>query len=122
LNVDLSAIDEDDDPVTFFAQVVGSREIPSGSTITDQLNGTATLQWRTTAENAGIHRLRVGAFDDGGGSSVADFVIAVCREIDDILSQSNTIAAIFEGELGTLCRTTDRNGDLRISAADLVGR
>jgi hypothetical protein len=81
LNLKLSATDPDGDPIVFFAQAAGDIDVPPGSQIEDHHNGTATFRWPTKREHAGLHRLRVAAFDEGGGEVVQDVTLAVCSRI-----------------------------------------
>jgi hypothetical protein len=119
VRLDFSATDPDGDPITFFAQVVGGTDVPPGSSIEDHHNGTATFQWPTKLEHAGLYELRVAAFDEGGGEVFHDVTIAVCSEVADDASAPAVIMGIFSPLAGA-CTAADRNGDQRVTAADLV--
>jgi len=119
LQLNFSATDPDGDPVTFFAQVVGGTDVPPGSSIEDHHNGTATFQWPTRLEHAGLYQLRVAAFDEGGGEVFHDVTLAVCHEVADDVSEPAVITGIFSPLAGA-CSAADRNGDQRVTAADVV--
>jgi len=121
LTVDFSATDPDNDVVVFFAQEAETTDIPAGSGIIDHRNGTATFTWSTKLDEVGVHRLRVGAFDAGGGEMVQDVTIAVCSRIVHDGNLSGTLRALFDSDLPALCRDADLNHDGALTVADMVG-
>jgi hypothetical protein len=119
LQLPLAATDPDGDPITFFAQVVGGTDVPPGSSIEDHHDGTATFDWPTRVEHAGVYQLRLAAFDEGGGEVFHDVTLAVCNEVEDAATQEAIIRGVFAAFSGA-CNAADRNGDQRVTAADLV--
>jgi hypothetical protein len=77
LTLTLTAHDPDGDPIYFFAQTKDGMDVPTGSTITDNFDGTATFVWPTTAAQVGDYVLRVAAFDEGGGEQFQDLTISI---------------------------------------------
>jgi len=77
LTLALSARDPEGDPISFYAQVKDGRDVPPGSVITDNHDGTATFMWPTRPEHVGTTVLRVAAFDEGGGEVVQDVTLTV---------------------------------------------
>jgi hypothetical protein len=122
LTLDFAATDPDRDPVVFFAQVVGGADIPSGSSIEDHRNGSATLTWPTTPEQIGTCPMRVAAFDEGGGETMHDFTITVCDRVVTDDGLPGIVAAIFESgsEPPPTCHDAELNHDGAITAADVV--
>ncbi len=120
LTIELGADDPDGDAVVFFAQELGGLDVPRGSEITDHHDGTATFRWPTKPENAGLHHVRVAAFDEGGGEVFHDVTIAVCSRIVHDGTLPGVLGALFETEPPAPCRDADVNGDGAVSAADLV--
>ncbi len=116
--LNITAADPDGDPVVFFAQELNTLTIPKGATIADHRDGSATLDWPTRLEDVGVHRLRIAAFDEGGGEVVHDMAIAICNRIDDDASDSGVIRALFEPGPPAPCTAADRNHDGVVSAAD----
>jgi hypothetical protein len=77
LTLDFTATDDDGDPISFFAQVVGAFDVPPGADMTDHHDGSATLRWMPRPEDAGPWVLRVAAYDEGGGQTLQDVTITV---------------------------------------------
>jgi hypothetical protein len=84
LTIDFSAHDADGDAISFFAQEKDGVDVPPRSTITDHHNGTATFQWSTTPQDAGDRKLRVAAFDEGGGEMFQDVKITVFTDASSV--------------------------------------
>lgn len=120
LTLDLRASDWDDDPIAFFAQTPGGKDVPPGSEITDHHDGTATFRWPTRIEHTGIHHLRVAAFDEGGGETVQNVSIVVCNRLSRDGNLAGVLSAVFEPDWQALCRDTDLNRDGVVTAADLI--
>ncbi len=120
LEVSFAAGDPDNDWITFFAQTVGGLDVPPNSVIQDHRDGTATFRWKTRLEFAGVHRLRVAAFDGGGGEVFDDLRIAVCSRIETDSSLGAVLSDVFDASLPIQCRSTDVTGDGAVSAADVV--
>jgi hypothetical protein len=120
LDLRLSATDPDGDPIVFFAQTLGALDVPSGSIIEDHHDGTATFRWATKPEDAGIHVVRVAAFDEGGGETFDDVTVAVCSRIVADGDLQGVQSALFETEPPAACRDADLNHDGMITAADMV--
>jgi hypothetical protein len=120
LQLPLAATDPDGDPITFFAQAVDGTDVPPGSSIEDHHDGTATFDWPTRIEHAGLYQLRVAAFDEGGGEVFHDVAVAVCNEILEERSDDAVIEGLFEPSLPLACTAADRNADGRVTAADLA--
>lgn len=114
------ASDPDGAPVVFFAQEAGQADTPRGADIVDSRQGTAAFEWPTKLEDVGGHRLRVGAFDEGGGETVDEFTIAVCSRIVADGNLDGVVTALFTAEPPAACRDADLNHDFVISAADVV--
>jgi hypothetical protein len=77
LTLALTAHDPDGDPIYFFAQTKDGMDVPTGSTINDNYDGTATFVWPTTTAQVGDYVLRVAAFDEGGGEQFQDVTISI---------------------------------------------
>jgi hypothetical protein len=74
---EFSADDPDGDSIYYFAQEIDAMDIPPNAEMIDHRDGTATFEWATTDESVGALRLRVAAFDEGGGQDFHDVVITV---------------------------------------------
>lgn len=93
LTMTFTAQDPDGDPVYFFAQTKGGMDVPSGSTITDNYDGTATFEWKTRPTDVGSTVLRVAAFDGGGGEDLQDVRITiVARECPGDCDNDGTVS------------------------------
>ncbi len=82
LELPMSAADPDGDPVSLFFQEVNTISIPEGATVRDDRRGNAVLSWRTKVTQVGLHRLRVAAFDEGGGEVFQDVLVRVGASAD----------------------------------------
>jgi len=122
LEIDFEATDPDDDPLTYFAQERGGRDVPIGSEMRDHHDGTATFRWPTRPEHAGTHMVRVAVFDEGGGEELVDIEIAVCARVIEDGDAAGVIEGLFNDAppVPPACRAADANGDGRITAADLL--
>jgi hypothetical protein len=120
LTVELTATDPDGDPMTYFAQMPGTIELPAGSRLEDHHDGTATFVWPTTPDSVGTYRVRVAVFDEGGGEAVQDFSIAACPRIVAADGLTGVMHALFDSTLPVSCSQADLNRDGIVSAADLV--
>ncbi len=120
LILQFSANDADGDAIVFFAQMVGGLDVPPGSQITDNHDGTATFTWSTLREQAGLYRLRVAAFDEGGGESFTDVSIALCAQVVDDATLPDIVNALFDSHTPVPCQEADRNQDGVLSAGDII--
>ncbi len=120
LTAGFSATDPDGDSIVFLAQERGALDVPQGSEIQDHHDGTATFTWRTKPEHAGVHMLRVAAFDEGGGEVFHDIAIAVCSRIVHDGSVPGVLDALFAADPPAPCRDADLNGDGAVSAPDVI--
>ncbi len=120
LTLQFAASDPDGDAIVFFAQEVGTTDLPRGSDMLDHRDGTAILTWPTEPQDIGVHHLRVAAFDQGGGETVQDVTITVCDHIVDDGTLPGVLAALFEAASPAPCHDADGNHDGAITAADVV--
>ena len=121
LRLTYNATDAERDPISFFAQLIDGLDVPMGSYMTDHRNGTADLDWTTNPSNIGTHRVRVAAFDEGGGETFVDTTIVVCGTVVEPGDFRGLIGAIFSPDDPLICQSeADLNGDGLVSAADLV--
>lgn len=119
LALEFRASDPDGDHVLLFAQAVGAMDVPPGSEIEDHRDGTASFRWATLVEQFGAYRLRVAAFDEGGGEDFDDFDIAVCRQLTEGSDLHAVLTALFAGDLA-VCSDADVNQDGAVTAADVI--
>lgn len=119
LELVFTATDPDNDPISFFFQLDGSDDVPPGATVDDHHDGSATFHWPTAPAQAGHYTIRMAAFDEGGGETVAQFTIQLCNRPPPADVALGVSEAIFEAP-DVPCLDADRNGDLRITAADLL--
>ena len=133
LTVNFAAHDPDGDPISFFAQEKDGIDVPAGSTITDNYDGTATFTWPTRPEDVGDHALRVAAFDEGGGEMFQDVTISIVPRlanacggdcngdggvtVDEILTCIDF--ALGQSLLGS-CTACDRDGDGTVTVDELL--
>jgi Tol biopolymer transport system component len=133
LTIALRAHDSDRDPITFFAQLAGTIDMPPGAVITDHHDGTATVEWPTILEDVGTHVLRVAAFDEGGGERVRDVTIKVvprdragcagdCDETESVTIDE--LVALVGVALGTMsvdsCASGDADGDRQVTIDEIL--
>lgn len=129
VRLELSANDPDGDPIYYFAQEVDAMDIPPGSEMTDHRDGTATFEWSTTDDSLGTWRLRVAAFDEGGGQDFHDVVITITAPcagdcdrdgqvtVDELVTAINIALGVSDL---SACRTADTDSGEGISVAELV--
>jgi hypothetical protein len=120
MQLTFTATDPDDDPITFFAQLVGGMDVPPGSEIEDHRDGTATFTWPTRTEHVGMYDMRVAAFDEGGGEVFHDIQLAVWPAHRQRRRSPGVLSSLFRPDPPPPCRDADRNQDGRITAADVV--
>jgi hypothetical protein len=128
VTIELAARDPDGDAVVLFLQVVGGDDIPPGADAVDHYDGTAVFRWTPAAEQRGVHHLRAGAFDQGGGYALRDFTITVrgCAgdcdgdgkvTVDELIAAVSIALGQAEAES---CAAADADLDGTISVSDLV--
>jgi hypothetical protein len=83
LALEVRATDADGDPITLFAQVPGTANLPRTFEIEDHEDGTGSLRWKPRAHDAGIRTLRIAAFDEGGGETWHDVELVVSPSASD---------------------------------------
>jgi hypothetical protein len=128
------ATDPDSDPISFYIQLVNDMDVPPGSDIEDHHDGTATFTWPTKPENVGDYRLRVAAFDEGGGEVFHDFTITVapagrpadcagdCNG-DQRVTIEELVAGVnvaLDRDATTSCRRLDTDQNDRVTVDELV--
>ena len=118
LRLDLAASDPDGDPISFFVQPKGESDVPKGSVVVDNHDGTGSFEWATRLEDAGEYEFRVGAFDEGGGVVLRDFTISVLPSA----APTPTLADPAQpGGGDAACCGGDCDSDGLVTVAELIG-
>jgi hypothetical protein len=129
VRLEFSANDPDGDPIYYFAQEVDAMDIPPDSEMIDHRDGTATFQWATTDETVGAWRLRVGAFDEGGGQDFHDVEITIatpcagdCNRdgnvtVDEVVTAINVALGL---DSLTACTAADEDTNDGVTVDELV--
>lgn len=136
----LRATDPDDDPITFWVQRIpaftGIADNPgrlrdlARSYLTENGDGSATLEFHPRFNEAGTYPLRIAAFDGVGGIDVVDTTLVIedtqpegDADCDGKLTTDDVgvlVHALFNATYAATCPTTDTNADGRVLANDVT--
>jgi hypothetical protein len=95
----------------------------------DHRGGTATFEWQTTDESVGMWRLRVAAFDEGGGQDFHDVEITIatpcagdCNRdgnvtVDEVVTAINVALGL---DSLTACTAADEDTNDGVTVDELV--
>lgn len=120
LSVSFTAQDPDGDPITFFAQEQGGIDVPRGSQIVDNHDGTGSFRWPTVPDSVGNYVLRVAAFDEGGGETVQDVAIAVVPHVGTDTPTPSATAPLASPTPTAFTCPGDCNHDGQVTVAELI--